>query len=335
MSLPVAMRAAQWSSTTGGVEKSIRVNTIPLPNGSASVPKDSTLVKVSYATLNPVDYKLAETPVIGRFIPRVPGCDFAGTVVGSSHADLKAGDAVFGIIEPPAFGALAEYVMVKGRASVVTLPDTLSPKDGAAFAVSALTAYQSIIPFATRGDKILINGGSGGVGTYGIQIAKAIGCHVTVTCSTPNVELCKSLGADDVIDYRTNDVVESLKRSGNQFALLFDTVGTPSIYYAAHYYLKPSGYFVTIAIDPKSWNSLYTTAMMLLLPSILGGGQRPIKFIVAKADRTAYEQMAQWLKQGELKTQVEKEYTLDQVAGAFAKIKTGRTRGKIIIRVID
>lgn len=167
----------------------MRVNHIPLPSGTASLPKDTTLIKVAYSTLNPVDYKFAETVLVGRFVTRTPGSDFAGEVVSSTHSDLKIGDAVFGLIEPPAFGALAEYVVVKGRKNVAPIPSGVKPSDAAALGVVALTAYQAIVPFVTGGDKIFINGGSGGVGTFGIQIAKAIGCYVTVTCSGPNVEL--------------------------------------------------------------------------------------------------------------------------------------------------
>jgi len=311
----------------------MKVNEIPLPTGSTSLPKDSTLIKVAYATLNPVDYKIAESYLAGRFITRTPGSDFAGQVVSSTHSDLKAGDPVFGIIDVPTFGALAEYAIVKGRQNVVNLPDSVDPKDAAALGVVALTAYQAIVPFVTEGDHIFINGGSGGVGTFAIQIAKIIGCHVTVSCSTGNVELCKSLGADDVIDYRTNDVVEALKQKGTQFTLMLDAVGTPVIYYSAHHYLKPNGTFNTIAMDPTSFASLRGLVGMFLLPKILGGGQRPIKWIGAQADTKVFTQLAQWLKEGKIKTYIDQEYELDQAKEAFAKLKTGRTRGKIVIKV--
>lgn len=311
----------------------MQVNDVPLPKNSTSLPKDSVLVKVAYSSLNPVDHKFPETPLIGRLIARVPGSDFAGSVVSSTHSDVKAGDAVFGLTQPPNFGTLAEYVVIPGRQNIAHVPSGVNPKDASALGVVALTAYQSIVPFVSKGDKVFINGGSGGVGTFGIQIAKAIGCYVTATCSGPNVELCKSLGADEVIDYRTTDVVEYLKRQGTQYKLLFDTVGTPAIYYSAHHYLKPDGVFNTIAVNPTSFASIRDTVLMFLLPGFLGGAQRPMKFIGAHGDSTVFTQLAEWLKDGKIKTVIEQEYRLDQTAEAFAKLKTGRTRGKIIVKV--
>lgn len=311
----------------------MQVNNVALPTGSASLPKDSTLVKISHATLNPVDSKAAETPLLGRFINRTPGSDFAGTVVATTTSRLEPGDAVFGLTDAPFFGALAEYALVKGRQNVSPLPTGVSPRDASAFGVAGMTAYQSIVPFVKKGDKVFINGGSGGVGTFGIQIAKAIGCDVTVTCSGPNVELCRSLGADEVIDYRTTDVVAHLQRQGTQFALLFDAVGTPAIYHSAHHYLKPEGVFNIVAADPTSFASIRGLMGILLLPRFLGGGQRKIKLIGVQGDLEGSARLAQWVKEGIVKVLVEREYALDEGAEAFARLKQGRTRGKLVIRV--
>lgn len=331
--LPALMRAVQWSSSDGGIEKHMQVNNVPLPKGSASPPKDSTLVKVSYVTLNPVDYKFAETPIVQRLITRIPGTDFAGTVVSTTLPHLKPGDAVCGRITPPTFGTLAEYALVAGHHSTAPIPEGVDPKDVAALGVAGLTAYQAIVPAVKAGDKVFINGGSGGVGVFAIQVAKNVGCHVTATCSGPNVEFCKSLGADEVIDYRTTDVVAHLKRQGTQFALLFDTVGNSAIYYSAHHYLKPEGSYNTVALNPTSFANMRDLALMFLLPTFLGGGQRPIRYTGAQANLEAFAALAQWVKEGKLKTPIDQEYTLDQTAEAFAKLKSGRTRGKIIIKV--
>lgn len=330
--MAATMKAAHRTSSRGGIEKNIQIKEVSTPTRSS---KDTTLVKVDYSALNPVDHKVVEVPLVGRLITRVPGSDFAGTVVSSGHPDLKPGDAVFGMTDLPYFGTLAEYVLVKGRENVARIPDGVNPRDAAALGVAATTAYQSIVPFVAAGDKVLINGGSGGVGTFGIQIAKAIGCHVTTTCSGPNVELCENLGADNVIDYRSTNVVEHLKRQGTQYTLIFDTVGTPEIYYSAHHYLKPQGLFTAIAVDPTSFLSIRKTILMFLLPAFLGGGQRPLKLIGAHPDPAVFDRLVQWLKEGTLKTQIDGEYRLDQTGEAFARLKTGRTRGKIVIKVRD
>lgn len=136
-----------------------------------------------------------------------------------------------------------------------------------------------------------------------------------------------------MINYKTTDVVKHLRRQGTQYAVLLDAVGSPEIYYDAHHYLKPQGVFNTIAIDPTSLASIRQTALMFLLPKIFGGGQRRINFIGAQADLDIFAQLAQWLKEGKIKTRVDQEYELDQAGEAFAKLKSGRTRGKIIVKV--
>ena len=331
-SLPATMKAVQWSSSVGGIEKNMKVNEVPLPKNATSLPKESTLVKVAYSTLNPVDYKMPEMPLVGRMMSRIPCSDFAGTVVSTTLADLQPGEPVFGMTAIPSFGTLAEYVIVSGSQGIVPVPNGVNLKDAAALGVVALTAYQSIVPFVDKGDKVFINGGSGGVGTFATQIAKAIGCSVTATCSGPNVEFCKSLGADEVIDYRSTDVVEYLKRQGTQYAVLFDTANTPAIYWSAHHYLKPSGVYNTIPGD-ASFSTIRSMAMMFLLPKSLGGGQRTAKLIGRQLNAAHYAELVGWMKQGKVKTIVEQEYKLDRAAEAFTRLKTGRTRGKLIIKV--
>lgn len=250
---------------------------------------------------------------------------------------------------------------MKGRQNVAPLPESVKPRDAAALGVVALTAYQAIVPFVKAGDRVLVNGGSGGVGTFAIQIAKAFGCYVSVTCSGANAELvrprpvnvlmqtdtlpfmhclrlttcdqCRNLGADDIIDYRTVSPVEALQQRGTQYALILDAVGTPALYYSAHHYLAPDGVFNTIAIDPTSFASIRQTALMFLLPRFLWGGRRKINFIGAKADSEVFARLARMMKEGRIRTLVEQEYALEQVGEAFARLKTGRTRGKIIVRV--
>ncbi|KAK3684685.1 hypothetical protein LTR37_020015 [Vermiconidia calcicola] len=321
---------------TGGLEKSLQYSdTVPLPSKAASLPENSVLVRVAYASLNPVDYKLPETAllrVLGISKPGIPCGDFVGTVVSTTMPGLRPGDRVFGSNDPSKGGALAEYMVLSGRENVVPLSEGENISDAATLGVAGLTAYQCLQPYVKEGSKVFINGGSGGVGIFSIQIAKKLGCIVTTTCSGPNVEFCKSLGADDVVDYRTVDVVEHLKRQGTQYDLLIDNVNTPSIYYSAHHYLKPEGRFITIAGSPDV-ASVISMLKMFCLPTWLGGGQRRAQFLLRKSDAEGLAKMAEWVQEGSVKAVVEKIYELDQAGEAFARMKSGRTRGKLVVKV--
>ncbi|KAK5723583.1 hypothetical protein LTR15_005282 [Elasticomyces elasticus] len=373
MTIPQTMRASQWSTIKGGIEKNLRVNTsAKLPKNANSLPADHTLVKVAYTTPNPIDskqtnrynpgrraisrlpnsYKLPlsvlvyylggltreMSPKVAEFFPfllskpATPCLDFSGTVVATTLAHLKPGELVFGKTEPPAFGALGEYVVV-GKAGCVPVPNGVSLKQAACVGVTGLTSYQCIAPYVKAGDKVFINGGSGGTGTFGIQIAKALGCHVTTTCSGPNVELCKSLGADEVIDYRSNDVLSTLKRSGKQYDLFYDTVwASPALYWNSQHYLKPSARFVTIAGSP-SIGTVVELLKVFLWPTMLGGGQRKFVFHTAASKAADYEAIAKMMAEGKVKAVIEKEFKLEQADQAFAHLKSGRTKGKLLVRV--
>lgn len=150
---------------------------------------------------------------------------------------------------PLASGALSEF-SVSGTNSTVTLPDNVDPVDAATVGVAGLTAYQSIVPRVKKGDKIFINGGSGGTGVFSIQFAKAMGCHVTTTCSTTNVEFCKSLGADKVVDYKKESVIEALKASGHKFDHAVDNVGTSKeLLWHCHEFLQSGAVYVVVGGD--------------------------------------------------------------------------------------
>lgn len=334
-SLPGTMKAAAWDNNVGGIHKHIKVtNSWPLPKNAKNLPSGTTLVKVSHATLNPVDYKVPELPVVGRLVfgKGVPGLDFAGTVVESTSSALKQGQAVFGSLAPPNFSTLGEYIIAT-KEGVVPVPDGVQPKDAATLGIAGLTAYQTVAPFIKSGSKVFINGGSGGVGTFQIQIAKILGAHVTVTCSGPNVELVKSLGADEVIDYRTENVVQALTRKGQQFDLIADNVfNGAEIYWSSHKYLKPEGRYVTIAGNAE-FSVIKNMLSIMLWPKALGGGQRKFQFVTCAADAAQYAELAKWLAEGKLKTVIEKEYELEQAGEAFERLKSGRVRGKLVVKV--
>jgi NADPH:quinone reductase-like Zn-dependent oxidoreductase len=334
--LPSTMRAVQWTSITGGIEKNLNVNTTaPVPAVPTNSTGPSTLVKVAYSSINPVDYKLPELSVFRALkmsTPAIPAGDFAGTVVHTNLPGFSPGDQVFGRSDPPYFGALAEYVLANGRENVVKLPEGVSMQDAATLGVAGLTAYQCIAPYIKEGSKVFINGGSGGTGTFGIQIAKILGCRVTTTCSSANVELYRALGADEVIDYKTTDVVKHLQRQGSQYDLLVDNVGSLEVYWNAHDYLKADGLYINIA-GTATLAHVVNVLKVSYLPAWLGGGQRAAMFLRRESNADDFAKVAQWIAEGKLRPVVEKVYGFDESAEAFARLKTGRSRGKLVVKV--
>ncbi len=184
--LPHTMRAWQWTTCPSTLESSLTLNpTASFPTHLLQA--GQYLIKVAFASLNPIDYKLAELPLVGRFAihkPATPGLDFSGTIVSAGlSSDLKVGQRVFGKLEPKQqVGTLGEYV-IGSAAGTVALPDEIGFEEGATLGVCGLVTYQCLVRNVKKGDRVLVNGGSGGTGTFAVQIAKALGCEVVATCS--------------------------------------------------------------------------------------------------------------------------------------------------------
>lgn len=332
---PSTMRIWQYSSTKGGLEKNLRLNTsAPLPK-----PKSNQhLVQILATALNPVDYKPAEIPFLGRLlVPKLatPGIDFVGCLVTpASGSPLKPGQLVFGGCGTSALagGALAEFALVEDE-NAVALPDGLDLIDAGTLAVAGLTAYQSIVPRVKKGDRIFINGGSGGTGTFGIQFAKAVGCHVTTTCSTPNVELCKSLGADEVVDYKKSNVIEALKASGHRFDHAVDNVAKDKdLYWRSQEYMQPNGAYILVGGEP-SFAAVGDLLKRKLLPVFLGGIKGKFEGFWPTAKPEDLEQIAEWIKEEKVRTVIDQKYGFEEAPKAFEKLRTGRARGKIVVDV--
>ncbi len=333
------MRAWQYKATTGGLEKNLVLETdLPSPELAPQLADSDVLVQVLSAGLNPVDYKLPEMGMVVRLmvpVPATPGLDFCGRVVkiGRTVDSLAVGETVFGRIHPTSKGTLAEFLVTKS-AYCVPLPTGLSPDYGAAMGTTGCTAFDSIAPNVKSGDKIFINGGSGGTGTMGIQIAKALGCHVTVSCSTGKMALCKELGADEIIDYTKTNVTEKLKAAGQVFTLVIDNVGTSpeDLYQASTVYLVPGGKYIQIGAAPDL-KSLKTITSRALLPSFLGGGSRSFQVFSAVTKKETLTQLAELMREGKLKPVIEETFEFEQVPAAFEKLKLGKSAGKIIVHV--
>ncbi|WZH50120.1 PKS_ER domain-containing protein [Fusarium acuminatum] len=334
--LPLTMRAVQWHSIKGGIEKNLKpVMDAELPQHARSLQKGHTLVKVAYASLNHLDYKVAEMPLCSIIFPKpaTPGLDFSGTIVSTTLDEFKEGQRVFGKTELPTGGTMAEYAVV-GGAGIAALPDGVSLREAACIGICGTTALQCLQPFLQPGERVFINGGSGGVGMFAIQIAKALGCsHVTTTCSAANAEFCRNLGAEEIIDYNTENPLEVLKRCEEQFDCILDTVfANPDIYWQCHQYLKPNGTYVCVGLPPtiQTFKSLLT---IKLLPRWFGGGKRKFKYHSVTANKRDFAQVAGWIGDGTIRSFIEQKFALDDAGRAYARLKAGRTRGKLVIRI--
>lgn len=310
-------------------------------NPSARMPtptSDQHLVRIDACALNPVDHKPAELFIVDKLLnskPATPGIDFAGRIVKPcAGSDFKAGDLVFGCAgkSPPfANGALSEYALVE-RDWLARIPAGVSTIDAATVGVAGLTALQSIGSELTRGSKIFINGGSGGTGIFGIQIAKQKGLWVATTCSTANIGLCKSLGADHVIDYRTTNVVDALKASGDKFDKVIDNIGADlSLYWRCHEYTKPGARYIMVGAADLGLSMLGDNMKMKLWPSVLGGGRRKKEGFFAQANEKELSEIGEWMRQGKVKTVIDSTFPFEEAVQAFQKLKTGRAKGKVVV----
>ena len=293
---------------------------------------DLVLVNVRAASVNPADWYGVAGPLIvrpstGWFKPKNDrtGIDFAGTVeaVGKDVTHLGPGDDVFGAKS----GALAEYVTV--RDAVVAKPANITFEEAAAVPVAATTALQGLRDKGQlrAGQRVLINGASGGVGTFAVQIAKALGAEVTAVCSTRNVEQARSLGADHVVDYTQEDFT----RSDRRFDLLLDIAGGRS-WSQLRRVLTPEATVVIVGAQKRRVFGPIGHIVRLRVSSLLRGSQKAV-FFIAKTNRADMEILRGWLEAGEVKPVVDRQYELADTAEAFRYLGEGHARGKIVVTV--
>lgn len=267
--------------------------------------------------------------------PATPGLDYAGRMIKpAAGTSFKPGDLVFGVAgtSPLAGGAMAEYAIVQ-KTYAVAVPEGVSMLDASTLGVAALTAYQSVATRVKKGDRVFINAGSGGTGIFGIQFAKVLGCHVTTTCSAANIEFVKSLGADEVIDYRKGDVVAALLASGEEFDHAVDNAGMDKqLIWRSHEYMKPGASYVLVAGGP-SIPHIVDALKRKMLPKFLGGIKGKIDGFWPEAKPEHLTQVAEWVRDGKVKAVVDTKFGFEEGARAFEKLKTGRARGKVVVDV--
>jgi NADPH:quinone reductase-like Zn-dependent oxidoreductase len=278
---------------------------------------DEILVKVHAAAVNPVDWKIRDGlgKMFGLQPPMILGCEIAGTIekIGNDVENFKIGDAVYGYIGSHT-GGYAEYAIAKAD-EIVIKPESLDFENAAAIAVATLTSQQAIFDFANldSGQRILITGASGGVGSIAVQLAKAKGAFVIGTASGKNKEFVSSLGTDEFIDYTQNKFEEIIK----DVDIVLDTVGGDTLE-RAFQTLKKGGFLVTTVQPPseeKAKEFGIKVAMVAALPNVKQ---------LAETNRL--------IDAGQLKTQVANIFPLAEVKKAHQLSKSGRTRGKIILK---
>ncbi|KAK0387537.1 hypothetical protein NLU13_3783 [Sarocladium strictum] len=329
-----------WQITgPGPLDKKLRLaDDIPRPR-EADLQPSQVLVKVISAALNPADYKLPEMGMAARAVvgfPLTPGMDMAGVIEGVGAAlgsKVKKGDAIMARLDPlKSPGALAEYIVLDEGTWVTA--NGVDMDEAAGAVTVALTAYQCIKPYVKEGDKVFLNGGGGGLGTTGIQIAKLLGCHVTVSCSTEKAQFCKDLGADEVIDYKKSNVTDVLAKQGADKAVIVDNVGNSptDLYRRSDQILVPSGTYVYVG-GRMSAGTIANFSSSLLRPSWLGGQSRKFVMVMTKTKEEELKQIAAWMEAGELKTVLDSTFAFEEVKEAYAKLKTDKCRGKVIVRV--
>jgi NADPH:quinone reductase-like Zn-dependent oxidoreductase len=297
------------------------------------VTDDGVLVRIRATSVNPVDWHtMTGAPYLVRMQAglRRPknerlGVDFAGTVeaVGKDVTHVKPGDDVFGARN----GAFAEYVSVKD--AVVAKPANVSFEEAAAVPVAAVTALQGLRDKGQlrAGQHVLVNGASGGVGTYAVQIAKAFGAQVTAVCSTRNVEQTRSLGADRVVDYTQEDFT----RSGERYDLMFDVAGNRSWSHCKRV-LKDDAKLV-IAGGPKKNRLLGPIGKVIRMRLASVPGNRDVAVFLAKTNREDMATLQELLASGKVKSVIDRTYSLNELPEAMGYLGEGHARGKIVVTV--
>jgi NADPH:quinone reductase-like Zn-dependent oxidoreductase len=294
---------------------------------------NEVLVKVKTSSATRADTMMRTgKPYIGRLFlgfkrPKhpIPGTGFSGIVeeVGTKVSKLKVGDRVFGETTL-GFSANAEFLTVSEGGVVLPMPENMDFTEAASFGDGHLTSYNFLKEVAKiqPGEKVLINGASGALGTSAVQIAKYFGCHVTAVCSSGNFELVKSLGAYELMDYRK----ENLTNSGNKFDYVYDTVGKSS-FKQCRKILKEKGIYLSPVLRMSLLIEMLKTSLSKKKKAIF-------QATGSKADeklKRLLEELTDIYKAGKLKTVIDQQFPLEKLADAHRYIETEHKRGNVII----
>lgn len=298
----------------------LEIQDVPQPHPDAG----EILVRVHAATVNPKDTFIRKgrfRRFTGKTFPQGTGFDFAGEIaeLGANVNGFSVGDAVFGMLEGWHGGTCAEYVVAKPSQMGIKAT-TASFEESASMPLVTLTALQALRDEGNikAGDRVCINGASGGVGSMAVQIAKIYGAHVTALASPSNHDFLKSIGADVCIDYHTTDIT----KSGEPFDIFFDVFGNQR-FNRVKPILNTHGTWISTVIKPHVFISMALSRFR----------RKKAKLVVVKATPQDFQQVATWMESGDLKAIIHATYPLDHIRDAHTQQESKHTRGKIVITI--
>jgi NADPH:quinone reductase-like Zn-dependent oxidoreductase len=318
---------------TYGSPNVLQLQDVPMP----AIGDDEMLIRVRAAAVNPLDWHFMRgLPYLARLQSgllrpkasrRQLGADMAGSVeaVGASVTRFAPGDEVFGGL--PQLGTLAEYISIPEDAVVLHKPASITFEQAAAVPVAGFTALQALRDKGKlqAGQKVLVNGAAGGVGTFAVQIARALGAEVTGVCSTANVQLVASIGADHVIDYTKEDYT----RTGQSYDLLVDIAGNRTLGECRRV-LAPAGVLVGVgAPDNGRWLGPAGRGLKIVLLSPLVSQRMTVFLAQQRREDLAF--LRDLIEAGKVTPVIDKTYPLTAAAEAMAHLETGHARGKIVV----
>jgi NADPH:quinone reductase-like Zn-dependent oxidoreductase len=322
----MAMRAAAIDGYGGSERLQVREMAEPGEPGPGQI-----RLRVRAASVNPIDWKMRRGSlriVMPAKFPLIPGFDAAGEVdaVGPEVTRFQLGDAVFGGVERgPHRGACAELALAR-ESALAAMPPSLSFVEAAALPVAGLTALQALRDRGelAAGERALINGASGGVGHLAVQIAAAFGARVTGVASGRNLEFVRSLGAAEAIDYEEEDFAGR----DDAWDVVFDAVGSRSYQECEPSLAKEGGIYVTTAVGPRPLLNAAFTALGGLF-----GQKKRARWVSVRQIAADLALLARMADQGRLRPEIQEVFPLERAGDAHRLAETGRTRGKIVIRM--
>lgn len=321
-------------------QKQLDIVQVPVP----MIGDNDVLVKVAAASINPIDLKTRDghlKMLLKYRMPLILGSDFSGTVaqVGKSVVVFHVGDQVYGRAHKNRIGTFAEYVGVD-QGDIAIKPANLTLLDAAAIPLVALTSYQALVDVmhVKRGDKILIQAGSGGIGTIAIPIAKSLGAFVATTTSAKNAELVRQLGADQVIDYHQTNFEDVLFN----YDYVFDTLGGKSLINVFQI-VKPGGKIVSISGIPNGrfardyglpgWKRIALSLVTMNITRLERQSGVEYDFLFMKPSGKELTTITALIEQGVIEPMIDRVVPFDEIQSAFDYSASGRAKGKIVIAI--
>ncbi|MCD7040059.1 MULTISPECIES: NADP-dependent oxidoreductase [Pseudomonas fluorescens group] len=323
-----------------GKKVSLRASEVPEP----ALGQNDVLVEIHAASINPLDSKIRDGEfkmILPYRLPLIMGNDLAGVVVkvGSRVQKFKPGDEVYARPDDDRIGAFAEFIAIK-EDSVAIKPKTLTMEEAASIPLVGLTSWQALVEKGNlkKEQKVLIHAGSGGVGTFAIQLAKHLGASVATTTSTANIELVKSLGADIVIDYKKDDFEKTLRG----YDVVLNSLGSDTLEKSLRV-LKPGGRLISISGPPDLdyAKSAGLSGFLKLVMRLLSFGirkkakrqQASYSFLFMRASGEQLRNITALIDSGFIRPVIDKVFPFESTQEALAYVDAGRAKGKVVVKV--